>query len=130
MRSFGCTVYELYTEYSLFVNDDETKTILLGACNTQPFEFYVKKVWNVQAQYVLGKLFAINPMKRASVEEILRGAYLNRGADSAQVYIYVISFIIAVAGCLPTLQTLTSCFVALYWLIDIQYAVRIHPEDH
>ncbi|CAG8496481.1 10309_t:CDS:2 [Paraglomus brasilianum] len=86
MWSFGCTIYELYTGSPLFLNDQEATAKLLDAYYTRRFEFPVKKVPDVQAQHVLEKLLVINPLKRASVEEILRGAYLTGGADSAQIY--------------------------------------------
>ncbi|CAG8612231.1 11242_t:CDS:2, partial [Paraglomus occultum] len=85
MWSFGCTIYELFAGKPLFISDDETKRALLDASCMQHFEFPSKNVSDVQAQHVLKKLLAINPIKRASIEEILRGAYLTGGADSVQI---------------------------------------------
>ncbi|CAG8531834.1 8121_t:CDS:2 [Paraglomus occultum] len=86
MWSFGCTIYELFAGKPLFMSDDETKRALLDTSCMQHFEFPSKNVSDVQAQHVLKKLLAINPIKRASIEEILRGAYFNGGADSVQLH--------------------------------------------
>ena len=74
--SFGCTVYELYTRCPLFSNEQETTARLLEAYNTGHFDLLVNRVSDPQARHVLQKLLTINPMKRVSIEEILRGAYL------------------------------------------------------
>ncbi|CAG8550332.1 11164_t:CDS:2, partial [Paraglomus occultum] len=85
MWSFGCTIYELFAGKPLFINDDETRTALLDTGCMQHFEFPSKNVSDPQARHVLKKLLAINPTERASIEEILRGAYLTGGADSVQI---------------------------------------------
>ncbi|CAG8553962.1 7038_t:CDS:2 [Paraglomus brasilianum] len=83
--SFGCTVYELYTRRPLFSDEQEATVRLLEAYNTGRFDLLVNRVADPQAKHVLQKLLAINPMKRVSVDEILRGAYLTGGADTAQI---------------------------------------------
>ncbi|CAG8536607.1 10027_t:CDS:2 [Paraglomus occultum] len=86
MWSFGCTIYELCTGSPLFLDDNEATARLLDAYDTQHFEFPIKKVPDVQAQHILENLLVVNPMKRVSVEEILKGAYLTGGADNTQIY--------------------------------------------
>jgi len=73
-------------------------------------ELPLDNVEDIQARHVLEKLLVINPMKRASVGEILRGAYFHGGADSIQVYIYILLLSVA---CCYRLQTLTSLIIMI-----------------
>ena len=114
MWSFGCMIYELFIGSTLFLSDNEATARLLEAYYTQRFEFPVKKVPDVQAQHILEKLLVVNPMKRASVEEILRGAYLTGGGDGAQVYINIRSIAIVVYYPLLTKHTHLPPAFSLY----------------
>jgi len=86
MWSLGCIIYELYTRSPLFSCEQDAKAKLLEAYFTEDFIFPAYRVADTQARHVLQKLLISNPKKRASIEDILRGAYLTGGADTTQVY--------------------------------------------
>ncbi|CAG8614510.1 1088_t:CDS:2 [Paraglomus brasilianum] len=86
MWSLGCIIYELYTRSPLFSCEQDAKAKLLEAYFTEDFIFPAYRVADTQARHVLQKLLISNPKKRASIEDILRGAYLTGGADTTQIY--------------------------------------------
>ncbi|CAG8580251.1 1899_t:CDS:2 [Paraglomus occultum] len=86
MWSLGCTMYEACTGSPLFSNEEEASVKLSEAYNTKHLELPLHNVEDIQARHVLEKLLVIDPTKRTTVDNILKGAYLKGGPDSIQIY--------------------------------------------
>jgi len=82
--SLGLIAFELFTNEPFFAGCSEDVALQVLA-SSAPLELPMARIADTQAQHLLAKILLKRPKDRASIEVILRHAYLVGGLDTQQV---------------------------------------------